>query len=158
MGILQARILEWVAMPSSRRSSQLRDQTQVSRIAGGFFTSGATRAAQQVWGLILNVISSLLPSYWASPLPLDVGYFLFGEIQHSPFNGCSAASYNFGVLTAEGECMSFYSADLPDETADRDCSHEIKRCLLLGRIPMTNLDSVLKSRDITSPTKVKLKP
>ena len=38
--------------------------------------------------------------------------------------------------------------------ADSDCSHKIKRCLLLGRIPMTNLDSVLKSRDITLPTKV----
>ena len=39
-------------------------------------------------------------------------------------------------------------------TADRDCSHEIKRCLLLGRKAMTNLDSILKSRDITLPTKV----
>ena len=39
-------------------------------------------------------------------------------------------------------------------TADGDCSHEIKRCLLLGRIAMTNLDSILKSRDITLPTKV----
>ena len=39
-------------------------------------------------------------------------------------------------------------------TADGDCSHEIKRCLLLGRKVMTNLDSVLKSRDITLPTKV----
>ena len=39
-------------------------------------------------------------------------------------------------------------------TADRDCSHEIKRCLLLGRQVMTNLDSVLKSRDITLLTKV----
>ena len=39
-------------------------------------------------------------------------------------------------------------------TADGDCSHEIKRCLLLGRKAMTNLDSVLKSRDITLPTKV----
>ena len=38
-GILQAIILEWVAFPFSRRSSQPRDQTQVSRIAGGFFTS-----------------------------------------------------------------------------------------------------------------------
>ena len=42
-------------------------------------------------------------------------------------------------------------------TADSDCSHEIKRCLLLGRKAMTNLDSVLKSRGITLPTKVKLK-
>ena len=42
MGILQARILEWVAMPSSRGSSQLRDQSQVSHIAGRFFISWAT--------------------------------------------------------------------------------------------------------------------
>ena len=41
-------------------------------------------------------------------------------------------------------------------TADGDCSHEIKRCLLLGRKVMTNLDSVLKSKDITLPTKVRL--
>ena len=41
-------------------------------------------------------------------------------------------------------------------TADVDCSHEIKRCLLLGRKVMTNLDSILQSRDITLPTKVRL--
>ena len=41
-------------------------------------------------------------------------------------------------------------------TADGDCSHEIKRCLLLGRKVMINLDSILKSRDITLPTKVSL--
>ena len=41
-------------------------------------------------------------------------------------------------------------------TADGDCSHEIKRCLLLGRKVMTNLDSTFKSRDITLPTKVHL--
>ena len=41
-------------------------------------------------------------------------------------------------------------------TADGDCSYEIKRCLLLGRKAMTNLDSILKSRDITLPTKVHL--
>ena len=41
-------------------------------------------------------------------------------------------------------------------TADGDCSHEIKRCLLLGRKVMTNLDSILKSRDITLPTRVHL--
>ena len=41
-------------------------------------------------------------------------------------------------------------------TADDDCSHEVKRCLLLGRKVMTNLDSILKSRDITLPTKVRL--
>ena len=41
-------------------------------------------------------------------------------------------------------------------TADGDCSHEIKRCILLGRTVMTNLDSILKSRDITLPTKIHL--
>ena len=41
-------------------------------------------------------------------------------------------------------------------SADGDCSHEIKRCLLLGRKAMTNPDSILKSRDITLPTKVRL--
>jgi len=41
-------------------------------------------------------------------------------------------------------------------TANGDCSHEIKRCLLLGRKVMINLDSILKSRDITLPTKVRL--
>ena len=45
---------------------------------------------------------------------------------------------------------------MPVDTADVDCSHEIKRLLLLGRKAMTNLDSILKSRDITLPTKVHL--
>ena len=48
-GILQARILEWVAFPFCRGSSQPKDRTQVSLIAGGFFTSWATREAQEYW-------------------------------------------------------------------------------------------------------------
>ena len=48
-GILQARILEWVAFPSSRGFSQPRDQIQVSWIADRFFTSWATREAQEYW-------------------------------------------------------------------------------------------------------------
>ena len=48
-GFLQARILESVAFPFSRGSSQPRDQTQVSRIAGRFFISWATREAQEYW-------------------------------------------------------------------------------------------------------------
>jgi len=48
-GIFQARILEWVAFPFSRGSSQPRDRTHVSHIAGGFFTSWATREAQEYW-------------------------------------------------------------------------------------------------------------
>ena len=48
-GILQARILEWVTFPFSRGSSQPRDRTQVSSISGRFFTSSATREAQEYW-------------------------------------------------------------------------------------------------------------
>jgi len=48
--ILQARILKWVAVPFSRGSSQPRDWTQVSHIDGEFFTSWATREAQEYWG------------------------------------------------------------------------------------------------------------
>ena len=50
----------------------------------------------------------------------------------------------------------FLLGGAPKITADGDCSHEIKRRLILGRKVMTNLDSILKSRDITLPTKVHL--
>ena len=60
VGILQARILEWVPISYSRGSSQPRDWTQVSRIAGGFFTSWATREAQEYW------------SGWPIPSPEDL--------------------------------------------------------------------------------------
>ena len=57
----------------------------------------------------------------------------------------------------DGETVSdFIFGGSSKITADGDCSHEIKRCLLLGRKVMTNLDSILKSRDITLPTKVHL--
>ena len=48
--------------------------------------------------MILNVIASLPPSCWASPLPLGMEYFVFGGMQHSPVDGCSAASCNFVFL------------------------------------------------------------
>ena len=54
------------------------------------------------------------------------------------------------------ETMSDFIFEGSKITADGDCSHEIKRCLLLGRKVMTNLDSIFKSRDITFPTKVRL--
>ena len=53
------------------------------------------------------------------------------------------------------QCQTLFLG-APKITADGDCSHEIKRRLLLGRKAMTNLDSILKSRDITLPTKVRL--
>ena len=64
-----------------------------------------------------------------------------------------------GPITAwqiDGETVADFIFLSSKITADGDCSHEIKRCLLLGRKVMTNLDSIFKSRDITLPTKVRL--
>ena len=60
-------------------------------------------------------------------------------------------SWEIDEVTVETVSLIFLGSKI---TADGDCSHEIKRCLLLGRKVMTNLDSILKSRDITLPTKV----
>ena len=70
-GILQARILEWVAFPFSRGSSQPRDWTQISCVAGGFFTSWATREAQE---------------YWMGRLSLLQGMFLTQELNRGFLN------------------------------------------------------------------------
>ena len=75
---------------------------------------------------------------------------------------CQARVLQWGAITSwqiDGETMEtvtdfiFLGCKI---TADVNCSHEIKRCLLLGRKVVTNLDSILKSRDITLPTKVHL--
>ena len=60
------------------------------------------------------------------------------------------------VMKIDGETVRDFIFGGSKITADGDCSHEIKRCLLLGRKVMTNLDSILKSRDTTLPTKVHL--
>ena len=56
----------------------------------------------------------------------------------------------------DGETVSDFILGGSKISADGDCRHEIKRCLLLGRKVMTNLDSIFKSRDVTLPTKVQL--
>ena len=69
------------------------------------------------------------------------------------------ASGSITLWQIDGETVETVSDFIflgPKITADGDCSHEIKRCLLLGRKVMTNLDSIFKSRDITLPTKVRL--
>ena len=67
---------------------------------------------------------------------------------------CSITSWQIDGETVETERdLIFLNSKI---IADGDCSHEIKRCLLLGRKLMTNLDSTLKNRDITLPTKVRL--
>ena len=61
-GLHQAKILEWIAFPFSRGSSQPRDQTQVSHIAGRFFTSWATKEAQEYWSGSLSLLQQILPT------------------------------------------------------------------------------------------------
>ena len=64
-----------------------------------------------------------------------------------------------GLITSweiDGETVAEFILGGSKITADGDCSHEIKKCLLLGRKVMTNQDSIFKSRDITVPTKVRL--
>ena len=63
-----------------------------------------------IWGLILNVISPLLPSCWGFLFAFGYGVYVFGGVEHSFVDGCSAASCNFGVLTGE---MSACSSALP---------------------------------------------
>ena len=64
---------------------------------------------------------------------------------------CPITSWQIDGKTIETMTDIFFGSKI---TADGDCSHEIKRCLFLGRKAMTNLDRILKSRDITLPTKV----
>ena len=80
-GILQAGILEWVAVPFCRGSSQPRDRTQISPIAGGFFTSWATREAQEYWSgqpipspayLPNPAIEPVSPTLQADSLPAEL--------------------------------------------------------------------------------------
>ena len=90
-GILQARVLEWVAISSSRGSSQPRDRTQVSRIVGGFFAIWATREAQTSSGHLLRIIT------------LDVfkdDLFLFIQTLWSKY-------YNFHLQNEEPEYQSY---------------------------------------------------
>ena len=69
---------------------------------------------------------------------------------------CPITSWEIDGETVETVSDFFLGGRGSKITADGDCSHEIKRCLLFARKVMTNLDSILKSRDITLPTKVHL--
>ena len=94
-GTLQARILEWVVMPSSRESSQPRDQIQVSNTAGRFFTIWAAREAQEYWNKQSLPLSGDLPDPGIEPgsavfqvnsLPAELpgkAYFVHSRVQIS---------------------------------------------------------------------------
>ena len=74
-----------------------------------------SKSLWQVWGLILLVISPLLPSCCSFSFALGHGISFFGGIQHSPVDGCSAVSCNYGVLLGKDEHPSSYSAILPEQ-------------------------------------------
>ena len=77
------------------------------------------------------------------------------KAQHSENEDHGIWSHHFmGNMGKQWKQCQTFIWGVPKITADGDCSHEMKRCLLLGRKVMTNLDNILKSRDITLPTKV----
>ena len=78
-GILQARILEWVAFPYSRGFSQPRDQTQVSIIASWFFTSWATRESQEYWSR-LSLLQWIFPTQELNGVSCIAGGFFTTEL------------------------------------------------------------------------------
>ena len=88
MGILQARALELVAMPSSRGSSQPRDQTQVSRIAGRFFTIWATKEAYDpvipLLGIYLKKLTPLIWNETCIPMLFTAALFTVAKIWKQP--------------------------------------------------------------------------
>ena len=76
-----------------------------------------------VWGLILSAISPLLLSCWGFSFALGCGVSFFGGVQHSPVDGCSAASCNFGVLAGEEN-----SASLPSTQVHRRRGPQTRLC------------------------------
>ena len=106
-------LLQATAHPYLHRRHSNTFWLSLCGVFGSWCTQGLFEPSEclwWVWSLILNVISSLLPSCWSFPFALGCGIRFFGGIKHSPVHGCSAASCNVGVLSGEDECTSFYSA------------------------------------------------
>ena len=101
-----------------------------------------------IWG----VVNSVTVNIWA-PGSFQISVFIYSGYIPRSGNAGSRGSSIFGFL--RNLHMVFHSGCI-SITADGDCSHEIKRHLLLGRKVMTNLDSIFKSREIALPTKVRL--
>ena len=87
-GVLQVRILEWVAIPFSRRSSQSRDRTHVSHIAGGFFTSWATKKPKNIGVGSLSLFQWIFPTQELNQALLHCRW-IFHQLSYlgSPFHG-----------------------------------------------------------------------
>ena len=108
------------------------DQTQfclsLCGVSGSWCTQGLFESFEhlwRVWGLILNAILLLLPSFLGFSFALGPEVSFFGGIQHSPVDGFSPVSCNFGVLTGEDEHTSFYSSILQVICTDLSNQHQI---------------------------------
>ena len=125
-GILQARILEWVAMASSRGSSQPRDRTQVSHIAGGFFTIWATREARKTvsWFHFFLKCPEILYTYrhdWGEILGRSISDFLDRSIYI--FDRC-CKTVLLGLVVFDRESKSFLRSG--DQQVSWDIKHEME--------------------------------
>ena len=121
-GILQARILEWVAVPFSRGSSQPRDQTQVSHIAGGLFTSWATREMQFTPMFLLNVNHmQTLKKLWVKRDMIFQNWIAFSNLNykysnanHNKYKGYQRSKFSALSLFQEVTTFSSLIDFLPD--------------------------------------------
>ena len=142
-------------------------------VSGSWCTKGLFESSERLWRVWGLILTQFCPSYHlagASSLPLDMGCLL--KVTPAPYSHHSNVGLKLNIqktkITASGPITSWQIDEETTETvthfiflgskvtADGDCSHETKRRLLLGRKVMTNLDSILKSRDITLLAKVRL--
>ena len=107
-GILQAIILEWVARPSSRRSSQPRDQTQVSHTAGRFFTIWATRGNPRILERVAYPFSrgSSWPRSWTSVSCIAAGFFTSWATREAPQTCVFYFQIQYSFFYAMLECLT----------------------------------------------------
>ena len=184
-------MLEWVVFSFSRGSFPPRDQTQVSRIAGGFFTSWATRETPCAYLTYMQSTSWKNTGLDEAQAGINISERNINNLRYADDTILIAEreeelkslllkvkeeSEKVGLKLSIQKTKIMASSPITSRridggtmetvtdfiilgskiTADGDCSHEIKNHLLLGRKVMTNLDSVLKRRDIILPTKVRL--
>ena len=150
MGILQARMLEWVVMPSSRVSSQPRDRTQVSCIAGGFFTIWATREVPATLTFcffidILNQVGEVL-------LVLN---FLVNEVWLFKHLSCILWDFCFNLLMIKWKVLVAQSCptlcDPMDHSLPGSSVHGIFQARILDWLPILSpgdlLEGLFQPRD-----------
>ena len=173
-GIFQEIVLEWIAISFSRGSSQPRDWTQVSSIVDRHFNVLATREVYmqnttcQMLGWMKHKLISIISGMKMTPpswQKVKRNWKASDEGERGDWkrwlklNIPKLKTMASGPITSwqiDVEIVSDFIFLGSKITADGDCSHEIKKHLLLGRKVMTNLDSIIKSRDITLSTKVHL--